>query len=301
MILYKKGKSKVNKKFGSIEAGGTKFICAVGNSQYEILKTSIFPTKNPKETMNLVKDFFEQNPVDALSIGTFGPVDINQYSPTYGEILASPKKAWCGFNFIKSVEYWFSKPIFFTTDVNSSAYGEYIMGSAKTVESCIYVTVGTGIGAGVIQNDKFTGGTTHLEIGHSFVNQHTDDKAFSGVCPYHGNKCFEGVAAGPSIEMRTGIKGEKLSKSHSVWTIEAYYLAQLAYNLRVNFAPEKIIFGGGVINEKLIEKVRAQFEVINAGYVTVPALDKFITISTFQDNASATIGNFALAQKLLLV
>ncbi|MBM7712349.1 ROK family protein [Enterococcus xiangfangensis] len=288
------------KRFGSIEAGGTKFVCAVGNEQFEILEISIFPTEAPKKTMKQVEEFFSQYPVDALSIGTFGPVDIDHTSLTYGEILASPKKAWQGFNFIQSVKEWFSDPVFLTTDVNSSAYGEYVMGSAKMVDSCVYVTVGTGIGAGVIQNNQFVGGTTHLEIGHGLVHRHEEDLAFAGVCPYHGGSCFEGVAAGPSIEKRTGISGEELPKDHPVWKIEAYYLAQLAYDLRVNFAPAKIIFGGGVINEQLMEKVREQFEAINAGYVTVPELNGFIVASTFEDNASATIGNFALAKKILM-
>jgi fructokinase len=119
------------------------------------------------------------------------------------------------------------------------------------------------------------------------------------VCPYHGGSCFEGVAAGPSIEKRTGVRGEMLPQDHPVWSIEANYLAQLAYNLRVNFAPEKIIFGGGVINEGLMELAREQFVMINAGYVSVPELDDFIVTSAFQDNTSATVGNFALAQKVL--
>ncbi|PTO40493.1 fructokinase/branched chain amino acid--2-keto-4-methylthiobutyrate aminotransferase [Enterococcus mundtii] len=288
-----------SKRYGSIEAGGTKFVCAIGNEQFEILETSIFPTEDPDKTMEQVKDFFSRYHVDALGIGTFGPIDIDENSATYGEILASPKKAWRGFNFIQAVEKWFSNPIFLTTDVNSSAYGEYAVGHAKSASSCVYVTVGTGIGAGVIQNDHFIGGTTHLEIGHGFVNRHKNDFDFSGVCPYHGSDCFEGVAAGPSIEKRTGIKGEKLSENDDIWTIEAYYLAQLAYNLRVNFAPEKIIFGGGVITERLIEKVREQFEMINASYVAVADLVDFIVVSIFQDNTSATIGNFALAHKLL--
>lgn len=288
------------KRFGSIEAGGTKFVCAIGNERFEILETSIFSTEEPKKTMAQVKAFFEEHPVDALSIGTFGPVDINEASETYGQILASPKKAWQGFNFIDSIKEWSSKPVFLTTDVNSSAYGEYARGGAKEVDSCVYVTIGTGIGAGVIQNDQFVGGTTHLEIGHGFVHRYKEDIEFAGVCPYHGGKCFEGVAAGPSIEARTGISGEKLPQDHSVWTIEAYYLAQLAYDLRVNFAPAKIIFGGGVITEELIEKTRVQFEAINGGYVAVPALKEFIVASSFEDNASATVGNFALAQKVLM-
>lgn len=287
------------KIFGSIEAGGTKFVCATGNDRFEILETCIFPTEDPENTMLQVKDFFLRHPVDAISIGTFGPVDIDQASLSYGEILASPKKAWRDFNFIESLKKWFFGPLFLTTDVNSSAYGEYVMGEAKDVNSCVYVTVGTGIGAGVIQNDQFIGGTTHLEIGHGYVHLHQSDLDFDGVCPYHGGNCFEGVAAGPSFKKRTGISGENLPKNHAAWTIEAYYLAQLAYNLRINFAPAKVIFGGGVINEELLEMVRDQFEKVNVGYVMVPELTDFIVASKFEDNTSATIGNFALAQKIL--
>ena len=287
------------KRFGSIEAGGTKFVCAVGNEDFKIIEKAMFPTESPEKTLAQVKAFFQQYRVDALSIGTFGPVDVDERSSTYGQILASPKKEWRGFNFVEAVREWFSAPIFLTTDVNASAYGEYCAGGAEAVDSCVYVTVGTGIGAGVIQKNHFVGGTTHLEIGHGFVNVHEADQTFSGVCPYHGNKCFEGVAAGPSIEKRTRISGENLPADHLAWQIEAYYLAQLAYDLRVNYAPMKIIFGGGVINEALMEQVRAQFEAINAGYVSVPKLKEFIVASKFKDNASATIGNFALAKKVL--
>ncbi|MCM6935021.1 ROK family protein [Enterococcus faecalis] len=287
------------KRFGSIEAGGTKFVCAIGDEDFTIIEKVMFPTESPEKTMKHVKGFFQQYSVDALSIGTFGPVDVDESSSTYGKILASPKKEWRGFNFVEAIKEWFSAPLFLTTDVNASAYGEYCVGGAETVASCVYVTVGTGIGAGVIQNNRFVGGMTHLEIGHGFISIHETDQLFSGVCPYHGNKCFEGVAAGPSIEKRTGISGENLPLDHPVWQVEAYYLAQLAYNLRVNYAPAKIIFGGGVISEELLEQVRVQFETINADYVSVPDLKEFIIISKFEDNASATIGNFALAQEAL--
>ncbi|WP_313540126.1 ROK family protein [Enterococcus sp.] len=287
------------KRYGSIEAGGTKFVCAVGDENFSVIDKKVIPTRNPERTMEQVKQFFLEQSVDAIGVGTFGPVDIDPLSTAYGEILASPKKEWRGFNLIQSINCWFDKPVYFTTDVNASAYGEYAMGGAKNAKSCAYITVGTGIGAGVIQNDHFIGGLTHLEIGHGYVKQHESDREFLGVCPYHGANCFEGVASGPSIKGRIGISGEELSLTHSVWELEGYYLAQLAYNIRVNFAPEKIIFGGGVMNPHLVECIKKQFVEINAGYVNTPILDDYVVVSEFAENASATVGNFALAKREL--
>lgn len=286
-------------RYGSIEAGGTKFICAVGDEDFNIIESITFATGTPVQTLDKVRDFFTQNPVSSLGIGSFGPIDINRTSKLYGQVMETSKESWRNANLLKELQSWFGQPIFLTTDVNSSAYGEYSFGKAKQMESCAYVTIGTGIGAGIIQQNQFVGGTTHLEIGHSYVNRHEFDMTFEGVCPYHGANCFEGVAAGPSILQRYGISGEKLPLNHEFWEIEAYYLAQLAYNIRVNFAPEVIIFGGGVVNEMLLDKVRRQFEKINANYIEVSDLENFIVSSYFTNNGSATIGNFALAKRIL--
>lgn len=287
------------KRYGSIEAGGTKFVCAIGDEHFNVIEKKVIPTINPEITMDQVKKFFLEYSVDALSVGTFGPIDIDTSSTTYGQVLASPKKEWRGFNFIQSINVWFDNPIYFTTDVNASTYGEYTIGGAKNVGSCAYITVGTGIGAGVIQNGHFIGGITHLEIGHGFAKRHELDREFLGVCPYHGANCFEGVASGPSIKSRVGISGENLSSDHSIWELEAYYLAQLAYDISVNFAPEKIIFGGGVVNQRLVDRIRKHFTEINADYVKIPALETYITVTDFDGNDSATVGNFALAKREL--
>ena len=285
---------------GSIEAGGTKFVCAVGNTDFEVQQHAVFPTEGPEETMEKVVDFFTAHPVSAIGVGSFGPVDVNPQSKDYGKILATPKLEWVGFNILAALKAHFDLPIFLTTDVNSSAYGEYAKGAAVGDNSCVYFTVGTGIGGGAIQNGEFIGGFTHTEMGHSYVKRHPLDQDFAGVCPYHGADCLEGLASGPSLQARTGVKGEAVEQTHEIWDIEAYYIAQLALNTRLNFAPERIIFGGGVMAQQhLMHKVRAIFEELNNGYVTVPNLEEYIVNPAIADNGSATVGNFALALREL--
>lgn len=284
---------------GSIEAGGTKFVCAVGNEEHEIIARTSFQTEEPARTLKKAGHFFSQYPIAALGIGCFGPLNVDTASTDFGVIGDTAKAGWKGFNIYQAVKEMIDVPVSLTTDVNSSAYGEYKFGAAKDKNSCVYVTIGTGIGGGAIQNDEFTGSLTHLELGHAYANVHPLDLKFKGVCPYHGARCFEGLASGPSIEARLKIKGERLASNHKIWELEAFYLAQLAYNIRVNYAPEIIIFGGGVIGvEGLIDKVRTSFAEINNGYISVPDLKKYIVSSQIPDNGSATLGNFALAETL---
>ncbi|MHC5217786.1 fructokinase ScrK [Enterococcus sp. LJL128] len=290
----------MSKLLGSIEAGGTKFVCAVGNMNFEVQDTAVFPTGNPEETMAKAIEFFSNYEIAAIGIGSFGPVDVNPNSEKYGEILATPKLEWRGFNILKALKKHLDVPVFLTTDVNSSAFGEYTKGAAQEDNSCVYYTVGTGIGGGAIQNGEFIGGFTHTEMGHAYVKRHPLDADFKGVCPSHGADCLEGLASGPSLQARTGLRGEKVGEEHDVWAIEAYYIAQLAFNTRLNFAPERIIFGGGVMQQDhLMEKVRAIFKELNNGYVDVPNLDTYIINPAIPGNGSATIGNFALALREL--
>ncbi|WP_321386715.1 fructokinase ScrK [uncultured Enterococcus sp.] len=289
-----------SKLLGSIEAGGTKFVCAVGDLNFKVQAQTSFPTGNPEETMAKVIDFFSAYDISAIGIGSFGPVDIDPNSENYGKILATPKLEWRGYDILSALKQRFKLPIFLTTDVNASAFGEYAMGAAATADSCVYFTVGTGIGGGVIQNGEFIGGLTHLEMGHTFVKRHPDDTDFEGVCPYHGADCIEGAASGPSLQARTGLRGEAVTEEHDVWAIEAYYIAQLAFNTRLNFAPEKIIFGGGVMQqEHLMNRVRSIVEELNNGYVDMPSLEEYIVNPLIPENGSATVGNFALALKAL--
>ncbi|MDR0921978.1 MAG: ROK family protein [Lactobacillales bacterium] len=290
----------VEKLLGSIEAGGTKFVCAVADFEFNEIDSAQFPTETPEVTMANVFEFFKKHEVVAIGIGSFGPIDINLESETYGFILSTPKLAWTDFDFLGAMKEKFDIPMYWTTDVNASAYGEYVFGNAKGTNSCVYFTVGTGIGGGAIQKGEFIGGISHAEMGHAFISQHPADKEFEGVCPYHKNKCLEGLAAGPSLEARTGIKGELIPQNHEVWDILAYYIAQAAYNAVLTLAPEKIIFGGGVMGQThLMKKVRTQFAQINNGYIATPELETYIVNPAIKNNGSATIGNFALAKRLL--
>ena len=286
----------MTKHYGSIEAGGTKFVLAIGDEHFNILKTNQIPTTTPEETISKTIEFFKENTVSSLSVGSFGPIDIKPESPTYGYITTTPKAGWANVDLLGKLKGELDIPMVFTTDVNSSAYGEMIVTGGK---SLVYFTIGTGIGGGAVQDGKFIGGFSHAEMGNQYVKRHPDDLDFTGVCPFHGD-CLEGVAAGPSLEARLGIRGEDIPTDSKVWEIQAFYIAQIAVNTTLALAPEKIVFGGGVMTQThMIERVHKEFTKLMAGYVHVPYLltDYIMTLSV-ANNGSATVGNFALAKEL---
>ena len=285
--------------YGSIEAGGTKFVCAVGNEKLEILERVSFPTTTPEETIPQVIAFFNQYKDDlaAIGVGSFGPIDIRKTSDTYGYITSTPKLAWQNYNFLGAMKAAFNIPMAWTTDVNAAAYGEYAFGNGQGKSSVVYYTIGTGVGAGALQDGKFIEGFSHPEMGHMLVVPHKDDH-FEGVCPFHGN-CLEGMAAGPAVEKRNGRKGQDIPQDDPFWEIEAEYIAQCAYNTTLMFSPEVIIFGGGVMKQRhMVEKVHAAFTRIMQGYVATPAIEEYIVTPALEDNAG-TIGCLALAEKAL--
>ncbi|MFC4710920.1 fructokinase ScrK [Enterococcus eurekensis] len=285
--------------YGSIEAGGTKFVCAVGNEKLEILERVSFPTTTPEETMPQVIAFFNQYKDDlvAIGVGSFGPIDIRKTSDTYGYITSTPKLAWQNYNFLGAMKAAFDIPMAWTTDVNAAAYGEYAFGNGQGKSSVVYYTIGTGVGAGALQDGKFIEGFSHPEMGHMLVVPHKDDH-FEGACPFHGN-CLEGMAAGPAVEKRNGRKGQDIPQDDPFWEIEAEYIAQCAYNTTLMFSPEVIIFGGGVMKQRhMVEKVHAAFTRIMQGYVATPAIEEYIVTPALEDNAG-TIGCLALAEKAL--
>lgn len=285
--------------YGSIEAGGTKFVCAVGNEKLEILERVSFPTTTPEETIPQVIAFFNQYKDDlaAIGVGSFGPIDIRKTSDTYGYITSTPKLAWQNYNFLGAMKAAFNIPMAWTTDVNAAAYGEYAFGNGQGKSSVVYYTIGTGVGAGALQDGKFIEGFSHPEMGHMLVVPHKDDH-FEGACPFHGN-CLEGMAAGPAVEKRNGRKGQDIPQDDPFWEIEAEYIAQCAYNTTLMFSPEVIIFGGGVMKQRhMVEKVHAAFTRIMQGYVATPAIEEYIVTPALEDNAG-TIGCLALAEKAL--
>ncbi|MBM9930363.1 ROK family protein [Pediococcus pentosaceus] len=285
---------------GSIEAGGTKFVCAVGNENYQVQDQIQFPTTTPEETLRKTVDYFNKFKIEALSIASFGPIEIRKSSDNYGYITTTPKPNWSNTDFVGYIKKYFDIPIFWTTDVNGSAYGEYVMStlSNEKINSLVYYTIGTGVGAGVIVNGHLIGGIGHPEMGHVLLKRHPDDLDFKGICPYHGD-CLEGLVAGPTFEARLGIKGQEVATDHPVWEIMAYYAAQAALQTMLTLRPSKIVFGGGVTSEQFLQKVRIEFKKLLNDYVQVPDLDQYIVTPAVKNNGSATVGNFALANKIL--
>lgn len=284
--------------YGSLEAGGTKFVCAVGNEQFEVVERVQFPTTTPAETLAQTIAFFQQfDNLVSLAIGTFGPADIDETSETYGYITSTPKPYWADTDVVGPLKKALNIPVYFTTDVNSSAYGEALV--RQGVKSLVYYTIGTGIGAGAIQNGQFIGGISHAEAGHVLVAKHAGDADFEGVCPFHKG-CLEGLAAGPSLEARTGIRGEHIPLESDVWDKQAYYIAQAAVQATLFMRPEVIVFGGGVMaQDHMLQRVRQQFTDLLNNYVPTPPVEEYIVTPAVAGNGSATLGNFALAKDLL--
>ncbi|KRL60919.1 fructokinase ScrK [Latilactobacillus fuchuensis] len=285
---------------GSIEAGGTKFVCAVGNENYQVQDQVSIPTTTPDETIKAVIAYFKQFELDAMGIASFGPIEIRKNNPLYGYITTTPKPNWHNTDLLGQIKAAFDVPTTWTTDVNGSAYGEYVMStlSNEKIQSLVYYTVGTGVGAGAVMDDHFLGGIGHPEMGHTFVKRHPADLDFKGICPYHAD-CLEGLVAGPTFEARLGQKGETVPLTDPVWDILAYYLAQAVIQATLIVRPAKIVFGGSVINDMLLAKVRQSVTEQLNGYVELPPLDQYITRPAIANNGSATLGNFALGLKEL--
>ncbi len=294
------------KLFGAIEAGGTKFNCVVGRSPLEALECASFPTTTPEETLSRSLAFFrgaseKYGEMAALGIGSFGPVELNPKSALYGSILTTPKSGWSN---CKVRDYFYESlniPVAFETDVNAAAYGEFYYGAAKGVDSFVYVTIGTGVGAGVISKGKIYQGAAHPEAGHMLMPRDVNRDPFEGCCPFHGD-CLEGLAAGPAIEARWGVKASELEPGHEAWPLEAYYLAVMCVNLVNVYGPQKIILGGGVMKQShLFPLIRAEFKRLMNGYSSLEALsnlNEFI-VPPALDGRSGEVGSLILAQESL--
>lgn len=263
------------KLLSGIEAGGTNFVCAVGDAEGNVLDKTTLPTRAPEETFQDVKEFFSQHDIEALGVGGFGPIDLDEESPTYGTILNTPKIKWQQVDLLGRLKQDMQVPVKLTTDVNAAALGEYRFGTARDVKSCLYITVGTGIGGGFIHEGKPYTGKDHPEMGHIMLARHEKD-TFPGSCPFHG-ACLEGLASGTAIEARYGKKGIELTDDPEVWEIEAYYLAQAVMNYLLILSPERIILGGGVMKQpSLLPLIREKFIELFQGYRDITDVEKLI-------------------------
>ena len=258
-----------------IEAGGTKMVCAVSDAELNLKGSAVFPTTTPQETIAEIINYFSKFDIDAVGIGSFGPIDLNPKSPTYGNITKTPKTGWSDFDFVGVFKKAFGVPVGFDTDVNAAILGEVYKGAAYGCNNAIYITIGTGVGVGVYCNGGLVHGLVHPEAGHIPLNRHPED-SFEGSCPFHKN-CVEGMASGPAIEKRWGKSPKLLIENDKVWELEAYYIAQAVASYILTYSPEKVILWGGVMHQdKLFDMVRSNVKEILNGYVHSEMVDSKI-------------------------
>jgi fructokinase len=290
--------------FGGIEAGGTKFVCAVGSNPEDLRKPFRFGTTTPTETIDkIIKYFREQNKketIDAIGIGSFGPIDLKKDSPSYGYITSTPKIKWQNTNFYGKIQEAFNIPVGFDTDVNAAALGEKKWGAARDVSDFIYVTIGTGIGGGGIINGDFLHGLVHPEMGHIFIPHDKTADPYEGKCPFHKD-CFEGLASGTAIKDRWGKPGEKLGRNHPGWDLEAKYISLAVIDYICTLSPQKVILGGGVMKQKkLLPLIHRRVKTLLNNYIQAPEIkhniEKYIVLPELGDSAGV-LGAIALAQR----
>jgi fructokinase len=254
-------------RLGALEAGGTKMVCSIGDENGKILDRAKFPTLTPAETVPPMIEYFQKAGVEALGISSFGPLDLNPASPTYGYVTTTPKPGWANYPLLPAFREALKVPVGIDTDVGGAALAEYLMGAAKGLKNCVYVTVGTGVGAGVVAEGRLLHGMVHPEWGHMLMRPHPEDPMPRGVCPYHDG-CLEGLACGPAIDKRWGMPSRDLPKDHVAWEIEAYYLAQFCVTALVAISTEKIVLGGGIMQESfLFPMIREKTLSLLNGYV----------------------------------
>jgi fructokinase len=259
-------------RHGGIEAGGTKWVCAIGEEADRLACVDTFPTTIPAETLARAADFFEANGgVDALGIGCFGPIDVRRGSPTWGFITTTPKAGWAHTDVAGPLGTALEAPVAFDTDVNAAAVGEWRWGAAAGLETFCYVTVGTGIGGGMFANGRPVHGLMHPELGHVRIPHDRERDPFEGACPYHGD-CLEGLASGEAMRRRWGRAAEELDDP-AAWELEADYLALGLADVVCVLSPERIVVGGGVAKRPgLLDLVRARLAEVLAGYLEAPAV-----------------------------
>lgn len=256
-----------------IEVGGTKVIMAAGTCPSDLTDLVRFPTENPTVTFakiaSQVETYLTLYPsIRGIGVASFGPIQVKPSHPEFGTILDTPKLLWRGFNIVRELKARFPNlPVAIDTDVNGAAVAEAIWGAGKSLDTFAYVTVGTGIGAGLYVNGKPVHGMLHPEAGHILICRDETRDPFAGACPFHGG-CLEGLASGPAVQARTGIKGEDLPEDHEVWSIIGEYLAQLYYNMTLIASPQRILIGGGVgLKLEVLESSRAEFLRLLNGYL----------------------------------
>lgn len=279
-------------RVGGIEAGGSKFVCAVGSGPDDLDSVEI-PTTTPEATLRPVIEFFKtREPVSAIGIGSFGPIDPDPQSPTFGHITSTPKAAWRNYDLAGAICAAMPAKIAFDTDVNTAALAEFRWGAARGLHTFVYLTVGTGIGGGAMVNGRLLHGLKHPEMGHIRVPHDLTCDPFPGNCPYHVD-CLEGLAAAPAIEARWGQPPHALPPDHLGWELEAHYLAFGIANLALTLSPQRVVLGGGVMRRtKLYPMILEKLAALLNGYIQAPEI-----VAPDLGSRAGVLGAIALAQR----
>jgi fructokinase len=293
--------------FGGIEGGGTKFVCAVGTEAGDILAETRFSTTSPDETLTRAVGFFEKQtqhlgPLTSIGVASFGPLDPQPASATFGRILPTPKPGWSNADFVGPLRAAFNLPIGFDTDVNGAALGEWRWGAAQGLDTFVYLTIGTGIGGGGLFNGQLMHGLLHPEMGHIPLPHDKTVDPFEGACPFHSD-CFEGLASGPAMEKRWGQKAEALPADHPAWDLEAHYIALALHSFICTLSPQRIILGGGVAQQpQLMPPIRQKTQSMLNNYVQSPEILENIEnyiVPPGLGGRAGVLGAIALAQQAL--
>ena len=291
----------MTKWYGGIEAGGTKFVCAVGQDPDNIRAQIRIPTTTPAEVVPAAIAFFQQQAQEvdlaAVGIASFGPIDPNPTSPTWGNITSTPKPHWGNANLAQAVRDALGVPVGFDTDVNGAALGEHLWGAAQGLDTFVYYTIGTGVGGGGMVGGQMMHGLVHPEMGHMAMAHDLSRDPYAGHCPYHKD-CFEGLASGPAMAARWGISAENLPPDHPAWDLEAGYIAQALRTTVCMLSPQRIILGGGVMQQAhLFPLIRSKLQQTLNGYIQHPTIlnniDSYI-VPPALGNRAGVLGAIAL-------
>ena len=293
--------------FGAIEAGGTKFVCLVGSGPEDMRAETRFPTTTPDATIRNAVEFLRaeqkrQGPLAAVGIASFGPVDLQPRSPTYGFITSTPKPGWANVDIVGAARAALEVPVGFDTDVNAAGLAEWRWGAARGLDSVLYLTVGTGIGGGGLVDGRLLHGLVHPEMGHIRIPHDLTADPFPGACPFHGD-CLEGLASGPAMRARWQQGAEDLPDDHEAWPLEARYLALAVVNFVCTLSPQRIVIGGGVMSHPpLLGLIRAQVVELLNNYVRAPEvieqINEYIVAPALAARAGV-LGGLALAERAL--
>jgi len=290
--------------YGGIEAGGTKWVCAIGTGPDDIRAETRFPTTTPTETLSRAIEFFrahDSEQLAAIGVGSFGPVDLNPLSSSYGYITTTPKPGWANTDVVGTLQRALGRPIGFDTDVNVALLGEQQWGAARDCDVAVYITVGTGIGGGALVGGRLVHGLIHPEMGHIRLVRDPERDPFTGICPYHSD-CLEGLACGPAIKARWHASAEQLPADHPAWELEADYLGQAMATLLCILSPQRIIVGGGIMSQlHMFPRVRAATQRWLNGYLQHPHIlvhPEQLIVPPALGSRAGVLGAIALAMRV---